>query len=206
MSAPPTIEVIEDRIARLYWMADGDEVAAGEGWYRVAHEEARSIGRNAGYRGEQALHVGAGVLAALSPTVSWPLNVQGAHLLAADIEAVPAGYYSNHEKARRIIRKGTVWDVLSGPKVVPFARCIIDPDTYNVDDVVVDTWMLRATGTWPFRGRKATIPNVQRAIANKAHVYEQPYATIQAITWLVIRRIWESGLDPYWEVINDELR
>ena len=108
---------------------------AGDMWYPNAHYTAIEVGELAGYTGDNALVVGAGMISATSPQRDWLLNVQDAKLIARGHEA-PSQYGANQLKAEQIRDGEHPLSVLGGVKVVPFYLAIVDPRGENAIPVI----------------------------------------------------------------------
>ena len=108
---------------------------AGDMWYPNAHYTAIEVGELAGYRGDNALVVGSGMIAATSPQRDWQLNVQDATLIARGL-AAPSQYGANQLKAEQIRDGEHPLSVLGGVKVVPFYLAILDPRGENAIPVI----------------------------------------------------------------------
>ena len=104
-------------------------------WYPNAHYTAIEVGNLAGYKGDIALQVGAGIISATSPKRDWDLNVLDAKLIARGFTA-PSQYTKNHVKAERIRDGEHPLNVLGGVKVVPFYLAICDPRGDNAIPVI----------------------------------------------------------------------
>ena len=108
---------------------------AGDMWYPNAHYTAIQVGELAGYTGDNAVAVGAGIISALSPKRDWDGNVQDAKLVARGLEA-PMQYGANQYKAEQIRDGEHPLSVLGGVKVVPFYLAIVDPRGENAIPVI----------------------------------------------------------------------
>ncbi len=156
-----------------------DEVlteALNGGWYKEARATARSMARKYGV----TLSTAAGVLAALSPRVSWKANVRGADaVFRFEPDENIAGFNSNKDKARRIAAGERPLSVLGGPKVTAFYRAIMG----DMDSVVIDVHMYRAMGYDP---KKCTIVEyraAEAAVRRAAAAVGLEPAVFQAIVW-----------------------
>ena len=108
---------------------------AGDMWYPNAHYTAYEVGELAGYSGDTALQVGAGIISATSPQRDWDLNVQDAMIVARGYTpSFPTG--ANLTKAERIRDGEHPLNVLGGVKVVPFYLAICDPRGDNAIPVI----------------------------------------------------------------------
>jgi hypothetical protein len=106
----------------------------GYRWYKEAGDMAIVIGKLAGYKNYQALFVGAGFLAALSPQVEWGDNIQWAIQLVTS--GVRKQTWNNHIKGIRILAGEKPLDVLGGKKVRAFYKAIVAP--HGTSEPVID--------------------------------------------------------------------
>ena len=180
MSALPT-EV--HNILSVYNCADYADVIAGREWYQTAQDLAREIAPN--------LAMGAGVIAALSPQMSWDRNVLLARRAFHD-GAASGGLGANVRKADRILAGESPDDVLGGLKVRSFYANIVEPhgEAVTVDRHAYDIALGRVTPSaekfaLARKGVYAGLADHYRLAAQIAHV---PPATMQAITWCAWRR------------------
>lgn len=127
------------RLLRLYDAATPVQAAAGSRWYTEARTFADSIAEGTPYTSEQV----AGVIAVLSPQVSWDLNMEGAREAVHAHQTgqtvfVYSGYTANAQKALRVL-DGDM-DAIRGPKVMAFHRAIMG----DLSACTVDVWVARA--------------------------------------------------------------
>lgn len=106
--------------------ASDKAILAGEQWYPIAHDTAIDTGILAGYSGDTALKVGAGIIAALSPKCDWDNNVLYAKAIVRHGYA-PRQTELNNNKALRILGGEEPLNVLGGMKVIPFYLAICHP-------------------------------------------------------------------------------
>jgi hypothetical protein len=92
-----------------------------------------------------SLETSAGVIAALSPGRNWTENIYDAETFLAEYSKGARGRYlpavgtyggKNLRKAERIAAGADPLDVLGGPKVRAFYRCIVNPESR--EDVCID--------------------------------------------------------------------
>jgi len=70
-------------VETILGQSTAQEVRAGREWYPSGQDHSRRMGKLAGHRiDSDATDVGAGVIAALSPSVEWDLNLINAHSMA----------------------------------------------------------------------------------------------------------------------------
>lgn len=162
------------------------EIDAGINWYPFAQRSALAMsGRK--------LHIGAGVIAALSPLTPWDRNVMLANR-AFEQGAASGTLFVNVAKANAILAGTDPLEVLGGDKVRSFYSNIVNP---MGDDVTIDRHAFDiAMGQF-------TSDKERKPLKNKG-VYEtfaQAYrdagtvlgdltgAQVQAITWVAWRRM-----------------
>jgi hypothetical protein len=137
-------------ITRAFYAATAEDLVAGREWYRraraFAEELVTSYGTGVGVSREQAVRTAAGVIAAISPRLSWPKNVELTHWLYGRVNRAKAepsptwlvreegsvldrfpGLKANGHKAIRILMGEDPEDVLGGPKVRVFYFTIMNP-------------------------------------------------------------------------------
>lgn len=186
-----------DNILAAWREATAEDLAQGLEWYNIAAELAASLATDSRYTERQC----AGVIAALSPMMSWPANVTAARKLIEHHTAsalvghphhgAPASGFGlglNVVKAWRILNGADPADVLTSPKVGAFfANIMGDPDA-----VTVDRWAMRVAlgdpnhpGTVRGKRQYADVANAYRDAASTAGVTARE---IQAAVWVWIRR------------------
>lgn len=175
-------------ILTVYERATAADLEQGLQWYSRAEQLAEALAAGTPYSTRQT----AGVIAALSPRMSWPVNVGAATTLvnaaARGREDAPlvAGFEANREKAWAILTDGydNPLDVLGGPKVTSFYRNLIG----DLDAVTVDVWAARAAG----EDRGSFTPKQYERIADAyrevAKLLDIPPRNVQAAVWVTIRR------------------
>lgn len=206
-------------VLRVFRQATTDDIVDGRAWYRTAHDAARELsamlpglddGSSAGI--ERA----ACVIAALSPSTPWQRNLslaRQAYGMARDgatldeITTALGTMKANARKAAAIVLGADPWSVLSGPKVVPFARRIVDaasgatgPSSVVIDRHAHDVALYRVTDD-ATRGRNLSrkggherfaMAYVRAAAAlrrtGEAGCADITPSEVQAVTWLVWRR------------------
>ena len=139
-----------ENIVNAYRAASDEDRAAGESWYSHAQAFCASL--------DSDVSRAAGVVAALSPMLSWPRNM----VVAADVYAgARSGCLSaNIAKAVRILDGEDPLDVLRGTKVRAFyANIMGDPDTVTVDRHAI---MVADNRTYTGNELKFTAGNVKR--------------------------------------------
>ena len=129
----PTVDTLVANIVWTYNESSEQDRSEGIEWYAYAHLFADRIA--------PSVKVGAGVLAALSPQVSWSMNQRLARN-ACQYRKFTGQTGANVRKARAIINGHNPTDVFDsdrlerGCKVRAFYACILDPN--NAHHVVID--------------------------------------------------------------------
>lgn len=140
-----------DNIVKAYHAATDEDRLAGETWYAHAQAFCQTLD-------PENVSRAAGVVAALSPMLSWPRNM----VVASDVYAgARSGALSaNIAKAVRILDGEDALDVLRGTKVRAFyANIMGDPDAVTVDRHAI---MVADNRTYTSSELKFTAGNVKR--------------------------------------------
>lgn len=158
----------------------------GIDWYEHAHTLARVLAGQHGISVEQT----AGVLAALSPQLSWPRNVTYAEQFLATGDAPVLG--RSKRAAARIVAGEPPPSVLQGPKVRAFFANIVDPD--GSDAVTVDRHAHDVAVGQRFGDARRSLLGRQGGYDLLAAAFRLAAAkvglapsAVQAITWLAWR-------------------
>lgn len=177
------------KVLRVFAAATRQQRREGVGWYRHAHGVAASL--------DSDVVRAAGVIAALSPRVSWPRNVELAG--RAYTEGKASGTLGRSCKAADAILAGAhPAYVLNGPKVRAFFTLILDPTdehTVCVDrhaiDVAVGHRLVEAERTEKFslerRGLYERFARCYRRAGAQLGILP---SQVQAVTWVT----WRAGL------------
>lgn len=184
-------------ILSVYNQATDDEVEDGLNWYLFAKYECQKMAD----KYELPLHIGVGVVAALSPTNKWERNLADAHAMCRTFveggyveDCNPCTYKAMRDKAWSILvdikdRENTAL-TLNGPKITDFYHCILGEDTCVIDG---HAWCIahkdrRTMQEVPFIG-KAKRLELQQAYLEAAQNHNLKAYEMQAITWLTWKRI-----------------
>lgn len=189
-------EEMVENILVVYNSASADQIEAGTNWYREAYVVAHSLAFQYGYSAEQA----AGVIAATSPLMSWAANKRIAESILASKGTLTDGYLKkNLEKANSILNGTSVWDAIRANKTRAFFECIL----YNgaTDIVCVDRHAYGIACNERERSTQRNLSFTDKQYAGIAEAYRDAArrvgvsgAVMQAITWVVWRRIyWSEG-------------
>lgn len=171
-----------DNILSVFDHATPSEYRHGMVWYNRANAIAWRLD-HLNYRRA------AGVLAALSPLLSWNKNVEYAELVYAGETNIPC-LKKNAAKAILIKNGWNVLDHLSGPKVVSFYHNIVDPYSDDPAHVTIDKHAFDiAIGDMdnPYKNGKAVTaalyPVMRNAYVTAAHERGIRPLQMQAVTW-----------------------
>ena len=194
-------EISVSNVLAVWAGATDGERSEGLGWYQTAHTFARGLSERYGVTFDTA----AGVLAVISPRLSWSMNMRAADELIRTGDAPILN--TNKSKARRILAGESVSSVLacavcargdqrkhvcSGQKVRAFYACIVDPA--GSDAVCVDRHAFDVAA-----GRVGD--EVSRKALDRVGVYERvagcyrqaaltlgvSAAVVQAVCWVAWR-------------------
>jgi len=184
-----------DNIRKVYATATPEEITAGLAWYNVAH--LFCIGLAEEY--DTDLDTAAGVVAAISPRLSWNLNLAYAERIFATGDAPLLGLSKG--KALAILGGQTVGSVLQAPKGKPTSgqkvRAFYDNIRFTDDSTAVTIDRHAYDIAAGLEGSDAT-----RKVLDRVGVYEEvanlyrevaaeldilPHQ-LQAITWIAWRR------------------
>ena len=198
-----TIKTAARNIRAVLGQAEPGELIHGQDWYATAREEALWLVREH----DLPLGVVCHAIAALSPSVAWPVNLSGADtlighfkrgLLRESLTGV-AGYRKNIDKAWEILRRHAAGDdtwrnVLSGPKVTAFAANIFSGGHLD-EEITIDghAWCIAHGKRVPLD----RVPKISKALRERIRAAHRRVAEdtgllptqIQAITWVVWKRI-----------------
>jgi hypothetical protein len=170
-------------IMNTYKRATADEIADGTGWYARARDLALELYPNDVWRG-------AGVLAALSPLKSWPLNVELAREAFATGEA--RGHFpAQCDKANRIMAGADVLSTLNGKKTVSFAIAIATGgrgEVATIDGHAHDAAIGESYAWETRRINKSTFDEMDAAYREVADYLGLAVNDLQAIVWVVWKR------------------
>jgi len=158
-----------------------DDIREGTAWYREAREFAASL--------DTDVSRAVGVIAVLSPMVSWPRNQT---LARAHYAGVYGGCLTaNSVKAQRILAGEPVETVVSGVKVSAFYAAIMgDRESVTLDRHAIDV----AVGRTLTDGERNAIASTKRrepivkAYRSAARLTGHSPAELQAIVWVGWRK------------------
>ena len=196
-----------DNIIKIYKLATPEEKRNGIVWYANAYSDCNRIAIDLSV----PVHIVTGVVAALSPNNKWDRNVTNAREL---IQAFVNGdgmdsvkvstYHTMKNKAWSILEKMPDYEgvivLLNGQKIVSFYRNIMGDDTCTVDGHAKNIYYGERHGLTDDRtnvGKKEykTISDAYVKAGKRVRVNGRSLKAfeIQAITWVVWRRIHNIG-------------
>lgn len=189
MSAPDA-----KNVRKVLRAASHDDWVNGVNWYVIAHHEAVKLTEEfEGLTVRQA----AGIIAALSPRVSWTLNLKNARTLIRT-GTVP-GLRGNVAKAEKILGGFEPLDVLGGKKVRAFFDAIVDPlfsEAVVVDRHAADV-AIGEVGDDKSRQRLLEVKGGYDAVADCYRKVARDLGLlphqVQAVTWEAWRRLKGEG-------------
>jgi len=192
-------------ILAVFFSASDLEVISGAKWYETAQNAAVTIAARYSIKADTV----AGVIAALSPSNSWERNLRDADALISAytlgglsdaLEVKTSTYNRNKVKALAILEGTTPLEVLGGLKVRAFYSCIIGADDVCIDGHAYAIWRGEriSTSSTPKISAKlygSIVADYVKATATINSVMGTVYRPyqIQAITWLVWRRMVKGG-------------
>lgn len=200
-----SLDTFEHNVETWLGKVKDEHWQSGKAWYKHAHQFARHLSDDTGLPLENV----AGVIAALSPQVSWEVNCYSAESVVryAQIDNRYGGYHVNVEKAYQCLTAHPL-KVLGGNKVLAFYRNILNP--HAPEHVTIDTHIARIlfdtldlTDTqvsYIFSKRGNSLAQqCLRKVASQKNV--NPVA-LQAALWLCVReytqnRVNKDQLDLY---------
>jgi hypothetical protein len=144
-------------------------------WYLDAERVAERVAQNL----NATLEVGASVVSAFSPRERWTSNV--AKAVAFSLGEQVTGLSNNLRMAQASISLG--YEALRGPKTNAFARAIAGDE----QAVVVDVWMMRASGIGVDNPNKTQYTEISQAIKTVSAEFGLTPRTTQALIWIMVR-------------------
>ena len=196
-----------DNIIKIYKLATPEEKRDGIVWYANAYSDCNRIAIDLSV----PVHIVTGVVAALSPNNKWDRNVVNARELIQafvngdDMDSVKVStYHTMKKKAWSILEdmpdhEGVIV-LLNGQKIVSFYRNIMGDDTCTVDGHAKNIYYGERHGLTDDKtnvGKKEykTISDAYVKAGKRVRVNGRSLKAfeIQAITWVVWRRIHNIG-------------
>jgi len=189
-------------IIKTFNQANASELDHGTTWYADAKDAAQVIAD----KYQLPLHIVIGVIAALSPTNKWELNLRNADDMCRIFtqggyveDTKPSTYKTMRDKAWSILQSmphdldGVVF-ILNGPKISDFAQCIAGEDICVIDG---HAWCIanddrRTMQEVPNIGKKLRL-ELQQAYSKAGKKHNMTAYQMQAATWVAWRRIHGIG-------------
>ena len=185
-------------ISKIFKKCDTAELHHGKTWYNDARDTAAIIA----VKYQLPLRIVVGVIAALSPTNKWDLNVRNADDMCRIFthggyveETKPSTYKTMRDKAWSILQSMPHTDndvafILRGPKITDFFYCIMGHDVCVIDG---HAWCIanndrRTMQEVPNIGKKLR-KELQQAYSKAGKKYDMTAYQMQAATWVAWRRI-----------------
>jgi thermostable 8-oxoguanine DNA glycosylase len=144
-------------------------------WYLDAERVAEKVAENL----DVPLEHGASVVSSFSPRERWTINV--AKAIAFSLGKEVTGLSNNLKMAQMSLTYG--FDALKGRKTNAFARAIAGDE----QAVVVDVWMMRASGIGVDNPNKTQYTEISEAITTVANEFGLTPRTTQALIWIMVR-------------------
>jgi|TARA_R110000764_G_scaffold219761_1_gene307543 hypothetical protein len=189
-------------IIKVYKQANASELQHGLTWYAEAKDAAQVIAD----KYQLPLHIVIGVIAALSPTNNWTMNLRNGDDMCRIFtqggyveDTKPSTYKTMRDKAWHILQSmphdlGGVVFILNGPKISDFAQCIAGEDVCVIDG---HAWCIanddrRVMQEVPNIGKKLRL-ELQKAYSKAGKKHGLTAYQMQAATWVAWRRIHGIG-------------
>lgn len=177
------------RFKEILQKTDSFEMLFGEESYPWLTEVCCLYAKEGGITVEQAT----GIVAVLSPMISWRDNLFAARRLigSGGEDCRGPGFRRNYEKAVKILRENDL-SVISGPKVLPFYKVLLD---HTCSEVAVDTHMLAAYNgvrSYEVDARGWRGPQIKRVAELVKMISEEKdwlISRTQATIWITWKRI-----------------
>ena len=164
-----------DRFEAYVVEANFGQVEQAAVWYLEAEKVAHKVAENL----ETSLEVGASVVSAFSPRERWTSNVTKA--IHFSLGKPVTGLSNNLKMAQASLSLG--FDALKGAKTNAFARAIAGDE----NAVVVDVWMMRASGVGVDSPNKTQYTEISEAVRIVSRRFNITPRTTQALIWIMVR-------------------
>lgn len=184
-------------VLAVWQSTSDDDKTAGAQWYRTARELGKSLDSEFDLKPNS----GAGILAALSPSMSWENNqIEARALIENGWSRMQSA--ANNQKALKIKRGDDPLEVLGGNKVRAFYACIVDRDDKRacIDRHAVAVYMGRHISDREQKGleRVGIYDRIANAYQRVADQYGVAVEVVQATTWTAWRSenqwAWRDGV------------
>lgn len=182
---------------RVYLESTEIEKNMGFHWYQDQHNYLKDMSTYFDVK----LSITCGIVAALSPLISWSVNVNLAYHILKFKGKLPRHLKTpclpaNLKKALKIYRTKKVFPTLSGFKVTQFYANLLNP--FDENSITIDTFMIacyydifdrKETGKY---AREKGIEFLKSEIKELAQKYNLLPLQFQAIVWLAYHRVVRS--------------
>ena len=170
------LESVTSKYATLARSINGQALTDALAWYCEAQAFAKHLTTITPW----SLEVAASVVSSFSPRNKWATNK--AHALQFAMGVNPKGLRNNLRMAQASTRLG--FNALNGMKTNAFARAIAG----DMSAVVIDTWMIRASGLDSAKGvNKSQYATLAAAVCRVAYAMKWENAQAQAAIWCAVR-------------------
>ena len=170
------LECVTSKYDTLARSINGQALSDALTWYC----EAQAFAKHLTTLTPWSLEVAASVVSSFSPRNKWATNK--AHALSFAMGVNPKGLRNNLRMAQASTRLG--FNALNGMKTNAFARAIAG----DMSAVVVDTWMIKASGLDSTKGvNKSEYATLAAAVCKVAYGMKWENAQAQAAIWCAIR-------------------
>jgi hypothetical protein len=182
---------------KVYLQSTEIEKNMGLHWYADQHNYLRDMGGHF----DIPLDVVCGITAALSPLISWQLNVNLTYHILRFKGKLPSNIKTscfplNLKKAIKIYKSKKIYPSLRGPKVIQFYLNLLNP--FDDNSITIDTFMIACY--YDIKNRDDTrkystekeIEFLKSEIKKLSEKYNLLPLQFQAIVWLTYHRIIRS--------------
>lgn len=188
----------DQAISEVFAQATDAEMKAAELFYGAAHVFAGEVAALAGI----TLNAAAAIIAVLSPRSNWEGNQFDAIAVASGCDFSCGGFQAlgrDLERARRIADGGRWSEILSGPKVIAFARNIMFPG--RDVGIPVDRHLARLALGWGMSDEELTRSLARKGAYRDVEERYELLAGCQGLrpivyanrVWYVVRRLRREG-------------
>lgn len=203
-----TVELYTNNIMQICTTADNNKTAEitrdGLNWYEDAKDMCYAISK----RFDIPVELVAGVVAVLSPNISWIIQQRHTEsfiyeiLNGASHTEVGYGYLTNRLKAKKILLEKKVFPHLSGQKVTAFYHNILG----DYSTPTIDIWAIRiAISDFSLNRSKAGFymkdfalrDEIKQAYKVAAKRLKMPVAIAQSLSWTIAIELYRE------KIIND---
>lgn len=197
-SSLPTSEELLSNVRKWCEKLQEHHWQAGTVWYKHANQLCIALSEETG----TPLANVCGVLAALSPQVSWDANIRSCEAVVrmGKIDKAYTGYKANVEKAYLCLSVDPL-EILGGLKVLAFYKNILDPA--SSEDVTIDTHIARVlfdkmsleSNEIAYVFSKRGNIEAQVAVQKEAKKRRVKPHVLQASLWVCVRELAQARAD-----------